>query len=156
MLTSDNYIVREQVEPEAHISFYHPKSGNTLTQGDSGYLTIVTVCKKDAENIDRCQRSLMDQTSADYDHILIQSELNFDKDKLVEKYLDLIKGKYVLILDVDSTLEDAELVEKLRGRNEDIFYHRGNAIYLNGIFQKHYGELDLLVSQKHRYTRSSI
>ena len=63
MLTSDNYIVRGQLEPDAHINFYHPKSGNTLTQGEIGYLNIVTVCREDSENIDRCQRSVMNQTS---------------------------------------------------------------------------------------------
>ena len=68
----------------------------------------------------------------------------------------LFKGKYVLTLDVDSTLEDKELVEKLRRHNEDIIYHNGSAIVLNGIFQEHFGELDLLVSQKHRCTRSFI
>jgi len=156
LLTSENYIVREQVEPEVHLSFYHPKSGNTLTQGDTGYLTIVTVCKKGAENIDRCQRSLMSQTSTDYDHVLIQADDVSNADALVEQHMDWIKGKYVFLLDVDSTLEDKELVEKLRSHNEDIIYHRGSAICLNGVFQKHFGELDLLVSQKHRCTRSSI
>jgi|TARA_B110000438_G_scaffold303377_1_gene364581 hypothetical protein len=156
MLTSDNYIVRGQLEPDAHINFYHPKSGNTLTQGEIGYLNIVTVCREDSENIDRCQRSVMNQTSTDYDHILIQTEGDPDKNKLIEQHMHLFKGKYVLTLDVDSTLEDKELVEKLRRHNEDIIYHNGSAIVLNGIFQEHFGELDLLVSQKHRCTRSFI
>jgi hypothetical protein len=156
MLTSENHIVGGEIQVQPRINFYHPNSGNTLTQGDSGYLTIVTVCREDSESIDRCQRSVMNQTSTDYDHILIQTEHDPDEDKLIDRYMDLIKGKYVLKLDVDSTLDDKELVEKLRSHNEDIIYYHGSAIVLNGVFQKHFGELDLLVSQKHRLTRSSI
>jgi len=146
----ETYHLEKSEEPKVRLSFNHPKSGNTNSQGEIGDLTIVTRCYKGPDKLAKNMISLSNQTRQDYDQVLIHEEVCvglLGTNRLLSTYKDYVKGRYVLLLDDDGLLVDDEFVEKLKDRNEDIvlFNMGGNdmsqprccLVMKNELFQKY-------------------
>jgi hypothetical protein len=146
----ETYHLEKSEEPTVRLSFNHPKSGNTNSQGEIGDLTIVTRCYNGPDKLAKNMISLSNQTRQDYDQVLIHGEVGtglLGTSHLLSACKDYVKGRYVLLLDDDWLLVDDEFVEKLKDRNEDIvlFNMGGNdmsqprccLVMKNEVFQKY-------------------